>query len=484
MRGPDSLTGGALREEGGAVHATGSRPAWLGALLICLVLGGCAPDRAADLLSVGAVGPAWIEPGVEVWLTGEGLPVGRTPRVRFRGRVHQPGMAPRVVEVQAEGQVVSAERIRLVVSERLVRAMGGRGTFEGHVRVELDGAPGFGVVFGSTPEVSLDFAATGRDALADDMARARDARAWLREVGVTLDEDAHAEGLAVAEVTPDGPAAAAGVRGGDVLAWADGVTLHVLGDLGGGSGEGPRHLRARRSGVEGVVKLAVMPPVPATRGPGGMAWWVAALLVLLAWFGPAARVFDGVAWALARRISRPPRLRDLPALALAVVAAVATLALSPVARPPLLALTVAVASFGLFGGVPGRPPHPGLALLARPLGAAWLAHLLVQPWVPFPTVLWAAPALAVLLAGVGAALVPRPATPTAVRWAPLLAALVGPLVAVGWLLVEVPRAPVALLTPGLLATAASVILVALHRAVALRRRGTPRPPEPRLLVVP
>src|SRR5687767_13640354 len=112
---------------------------WI-ALALPLVLGACDTLVDPQLIPVRRITPAAIEPGVELEVIGAGFPAGRDAVVRFAGVFHRPGQPPLDVSVSARGRAVASDRVELVVGERLVSRLGGRGTFRGDVRVTFAGA--------------------------------------------------------------------------------------------------------------------------------------------------------------------------------------------------------------------------------------------------------------------------------------------------------------------------------------------------------
>jgi hypothetical protein len=292
----------------------------------------CAPERDAHLLSVGAVGPDWVEPGAELRIEGQGFPVGRDARVELDGRMHRPGAPADAVSVAVAGRAVSGERIVVRGTAALLEAVGGRGTFEGHVRVVFAGAPGLGSLSGVSAPLTLDMADPVR-ALSAEVERSHRARRWLDTVGLGLEEVPSERGLTVAEVGPTGEAARAGLRAGDILRRADGVRLRSLGDVAPAPAAGKaRLLEVERPGTHATFEVPLFPPAVADALPPELPWLAGGLLLLLAWVGPTGRALGAVPRFIATLLSRGakvpvlrlrPFLRKAVALRLLVAAALA-----------------------------------------------------------------------------------------------------------------------------------------------------------------
>lgn len=202
-----------------------------------LVLGGCQPDGAPPLVEVSELSPRQIELGDRVELRGAGLPQGRPARISFRGTLYRPGAAPvRGATLEAEGVVVTPERVELVFDDALEERFCGRGdraihtTFEGTVEVAFaSSAPGAPPLVGALRGVSLDVRPSSvRSSVADD--RAAEGARVLAFLGMAAGAPSP-RGLPIEKIEAGSPADRAGIQVGDVLAAVDGVHVEHIADV-------------------------------------------------------------------------------------------------------------------------------------------------------------------------------------------------------------------------------------------------------------
>ncbi|HVK64182.1 MAG TPA: NADH-quinone oxidoreductase subunit H [Polyangium sp.] len=210
--------------------------------LACFLATGCnVNDTAPDLLRVVDVAPRELESGDRLEVLGTNLPTGeaREATITFRGTLKRPGEAP------IEGQTIivdkariSTDKVSAAVSEALVARFCGQGddsahtTFHGNVTVTLETkAEGALPVTGSVKDVTIDVRPKApRRAIA--LARERDGQRALDFLGITVSPDTPtSNGIVVAAVRPDSPAAAARIEGGDVITSFEGMKVTSVADV-------------------------------------------------------------------------------------------------------------------------------------------------------------------------------------------------------------------------------------------------------------
>ena len=318
---------------------------------MCVVLTasfvGCTTSPEAHLLEVSGLGPARVEYGDLLHVSGAGFPSGRDALLHLDGVIVRPAEGAHDVDFTLAARAVSPERVEARVSEELLTRLGG-GTFRGRVVVSFraaaaEAAPVLGVRDGL---VVLFVAPTGVR-LGTELVHARAATALLSFLGAQPTADAEADGVRVDHVDKDGRAAAIGLRVGDVIIESDGAMVTSLGDLAPAAG-----VRAVRWRVARVGESAPLTLTFSLRGLGGAPdpeWSWAAALVAFVWlfvllrFAPTAKLVG----AAHRRLCVAARVRTSRAdLAAAAVAGMAAVAL---AAPPHLPSGVDVVSvFGLL----------------------------------------------------------------------------------------------------------------------------------------
>ena len=182
-------------------------------LALACVLGslGCARREAPAPLTLDGLASERFEPGGRVVMRADGVEPSVEGRVRFEGTLYRPGERPASVDAQAPASAPRRGEIEWVMTPRLLRDIGGRGTFAGRIEVEL-AAPGGGARRAGTLPVRVDI--LGDDARERPLAVVRheqEARALASKLGLTLGvADAGLAGLEVETVAPHSTAAAAG----------------------------------------------------------------------------------------------------------------------------------------------------------------------------------------------------------------------------------------------------------------------------------
>lgn len=228
--------------------------------LLALV-GGCQPrDSAPDLLRVLDVAPREIEVGDRLEVIGTNLPTGdaREATITLHGTLHRPGEAPIADQTIVVGKArLTTERVSANVTEALITRVCGQGddashtTFHGEVTVTLDTRlDGALPVAGSVKNVTLDARPKApRRAVA--LGRQADGKRTLEFLGLAVSEEAStANGLAIAAVRPDSPAARAKIAAGDVITNFDGVTVTSITDMIPSGSEREPILTVRRGADE------------------------------------------------------------------------------------------------------------------------------------------------------------------------------------------------------------------------------------------
>ncbi len=297
---------------GAPVYPASSLRAALAVASLLVGASGCEVPLDADLLEVDAVEPERLEPGVRARVAGSGFPVGRRGRMVLAGTVHSPGEPPRRVRASARVRAVSPEVVEVAVGESLVDAVGGRGTFEGDLRLEFDAAGGGGLVAGSLRGVTLDFAPGSVGRLDRELDHRREADALLDLLGITPAVGDGEAGIRVDGVRADGVAAAAGLAKGDRIVAVDGVRVGAIADVVPPPRATSVVLTVARRGEAGAVRVRV--PLSGRDGGPPPAAWIAgavfagAWLLVLAFLAPSARLTGALARALGR--PRPGRGAD------------------------------------------------------------------------------------------------------------------------------------------------------------------------------
>ncbi len=242
-----------------------------GALALCTFLAafafGCQPsDAAPDLLRVVDVAPREIEVGDRLEVLGTNLPTGdaREATITLHGTLHRPGEAPITDQTIVVGKArLTTERVTANVSEAVITRLCGQSddashtTFRGEVIVKLETrVEGALPVAGSVKNVTLDARPKApRRAVA--MGREADGKRTLEFLGIGIAEDASTtNGLVIAAVRPDSPAAQAKIQPGDVLTSFDNVTVSAISDMIPSGSEREPVLSVRR-GADEVISTPI-----------------------------------------------------------------------------------------------------------------------------------------------------------------------------------------------------------------------------------
>jgi hypothetical protein len=284
---------------------TGRRDLLLAALAASLAA--CAPRTQAELLEVSAVGPARIEPGHRLRVSGNGFPPGRAAHIRIEGVARRPGQEDREVAVEIEGRAVSSEEIEARFTRSALDALGGRATLTGRARVAFDATDG-GTVIGRSPEITLDVMPSAIDGLDREIALRQSAVMLVQSLGLALGEESpERDGLPVESVDEGSPAARAGIAPGDRIVTFGGVRAHALSDLAPAPGASRAVIQLARDGELAPFEVRIALDAPRGLSPAAMhllaiafAW----LLAIALFLAPSASIAD--AFVPAPRFKSPP----------------------------------------------------------------------------------------------------------------------------------------------------------------------------------
>lgn len=343
------------------------------ALLVLASAGvvGCEPQIAVELVDVVAVEPARIDAGHRLRVTGHRFLLGHPCTFALRGAWHRPGRPPEHREHTIEGEASSGEAAEAIVTEDVIRALGGRATFVGELEVRFAAAtiPG-GTVHGLLEDVTLDFVPSARGTTRGELADIE------RALGARLAEASEEPGAEVAEVLPGGLAESLGVTAGDRIVARGRLNVLEAGDLAlEGVPTAERALHVVRDGSE-PFELRAAVPVTAPSMPASRAHQLAALLVLLAVaLGLGARR-RGASEAV-QRIAGPAHVVTASVVAMLIHRSISSGLVSDVGT----LAGVGVLAIGLSGATAGQRNRwsalvtaaRALALAATALGAAALS---------------------------------------------------------------------------------------------------------------
>jgi NADH-quinone oxidoreductase subunit H len=205
------------------------------ALALAFVMG-CDRQIAPPLVDVTELSPREVEPGDRLEVHGAGFPQGRTGRLTFDGTVYRAGEGPSRVVVDADGTVVTPDRIEVVVRDAFAARFCGRGdraahaTFRGDVQVAFASmTPDAPPLTGMIRSVSLDVLPSSSSAIVAE-ARTGEGSRVLSFLGV-VPAAPTSRGIPIEKVAPGSPAERARILVGDVIVAVDGVHVLSFADL-------------------------------------------------------------------------------------------------------------------------------------------------------------------------------------------------------------------------------------------------------------
>ncbi|NUP11581.1 MAG: hypothetical protein HOW73_36510 [Polyangiaceae bacterium] len=233
----------------------------LALLVLSAVVVGCSPRRTMpELLTLTELTPRAVRPNDRVDILGRDLPVGQVgdATIVFRGDLYRPGESP-LIDRTIEITTAKLERDRLSfdVSDALVERFTGTGegakhtTFRGTVEVQLPGVSSAMPVTGSIKgDIVFDVVPRSPSKRVEDATRTK-AEAAEAFFGWKLEPAAGATGgLVVRALRPEGPAARAGVREGDLIVGFAGVTALEASDVVPSGLEGSLPVAVARAGEQ------------------------------------------------------------------------------------------------------------------------------------------------------------------------------------------------------------------------------------------
>jgi hypothetical protein len=175
----------------------------------------------------GVIDLGVLERGAQIEIAGRGFPVGGAGTARLIGVLRAPGENARRLERALDVTAVTGDLLALR-SDAVIDALGGRGTFEGRLRVEFRARAANATLTAEQP-VTLDLSAL---TVSDQHALRGHALSVLDRLGIEVSDDATThEGVTVRAARAGSHAALLGLREGDVIERAAGVRVHALGDL-------------------------------------------------------------------------------------------------------------------------------------------------------------------------------------------------------------------------------------------------------------
>lgn len=263
-----------------------ARAGWL--LFIALGAVACGGGRSVSLLELeapsGVIDLGVLQRGSQVELQGRGFPVGGLGTARLIGTLRAPDQSVRRIERAIDVSAVTGDQL-VVETDAVLDALGGRGTFEGRLRVEFRARTADATLTAEQP-VLLDLSALP---VSEQHELRAHALRLLDRLGVEVSDDVTThDGVTVSGTRAGSHAALLGLREGDVIERAAGVRVHALGDLVPPPLASVLELHARRVGMAAPITLHV--PLDASVETSAlplsrMAWWIGWALGLSLVFG-------------------------------------------------------------------------------------------------------------------------------------------------------------------------------------------------------
>jgi hypothetical protein len=252
---------------------------WL-ACGLALGLGACTLAREARWLELERVTPSLLEVGGTLRVEGTGFAAGQACEVRLDGTSYRPGLSPLAVRARLPARAASANEIEVPLDAAALAQIGGHGTFEGTLQLALPVRGGAGSLTGALP-VRLDVSLPLARGVGHEQRLRERARALLEFAGIVAAEEASLlSGLVVQYARPNRPGAAIGLRHGDMIARAGGVSVHALSDLAPPRGARSLALLVQRPGSRAELSLRL--PLHGLHAPD-LSAELARLSALLGW---------------------------------------------------------------------------------------------------------------------------------------------------------------------------------------------------------
>lgn len=225
------------------------------ALFVLLGSAGCSPYDDLALLDVTAVEPPQIEPGGSLRLEGEGFPLGLSPVVLLEGTLYRPGVVPEAFESTLPAEVETESRITVSVPNDVLDSFGGRGTFDGTLRLAFRTAADQRDVYADR-NVVIDFLPDTTELLRAGSEASDRPSLDADHFGLVLSrEESGAVGVRVESVTPGAPADRQGVRVGDTVVGLDGLRVYSWRDFYPDPTLSESRVSIARKGLAGVHAL-------------------------------------------------------------------------------------------------------------------------------------------------------------------------------------------------------------------------------------
>lgn len=194
---------------------------------------GCQVALEAELLELHSYSPTALDLGSQLRIEGDGFLPQDLCEIELVGTTHRPAEPPRQVSATFSVRPQSGETLVLPIGEGAIRALAGRGTFRGQLRLTFAAHGGLGAVSGVLEEVVLDIGPATRDkTMTQQIHQVRRGAGDLASLGIVVqDTPESGQGLLVAEVRRASAASYAGIRPEDRIVEARGIHVRSVDDL-------------------------------------------------------------------------------------------------------------------------------------------------------------------------------------------------------------------------------------------------------------
>lgn len=231
-----------------------SMRAWVRGLVL-LGLAGCSPYDDLALLDLTAVEPPQIEPGGSIRLEGEGFPLGLTPSVVLEGTLYRPGVPAEAIRAELPAEVETEARIVVPVPPDVLDSFGGRGTFDGNLRLAFRSTADRRNVYADR-NVVVDFLPDTTRMLRAGSDSEPSPSLDAADFGLVLSrEESGGVGVRVESVEPGALADVQGVRAGDTVVGLDGLRIYSWRDFHPDPTRSESRVSVARKGLAGVHAL-------------------------------------------------------------------------------------------------------------------------------------------------------------------------------------------------------------------------------------